>query len=923
MFTRITGRDPHRQQQQHPLQISAPILTSSSILLSPRSRSRLGTLMDVPMVNGSLVVSSTLTRKKLNRRSLSADSLMTAKVQRPLGLGKSSDSSLSATARPWKQASLGSLIEKDYSATAAKGVHPRDYIQKHDPRHERGYGTQAAADLEFYKTSVEFLNTHYSRNCAADNWATRNKRRPSIPMRRQSESSLLCKILEVTRDTSLITEPEIAIHVPRMIHDISAGITIQVDAEDSDSDDGSDFGLGSYWKDLEPTCSSSSDIETEPEEYRSLLSSVDIMMVSSISSPTLYYDCLKSRNLVRTYLTMEQCKFDEVIDYGFPSAEVIDDKDGKTKDCRFLTLRLTLTPWHARADESKLYGMPADFKKPIPPRGMVNKFLTRTSAMLSSSPPRAALCLAAVATASTTAASASDSSSTSGSVDAKQSHYSRAKDIKLHAPDNGGLPTKVQLQQVPSAATTPSPSSSLSSSPGVHPFSGDAIDSTSHHGHANAPVHTTLRGGLRGVGEGGEAHNANGSLPKNKAGASALRKEKGFRITDVNSTGMVPHHHRYYHHPTLNLAPSLSPALIPLPLSALVSPSTPSLSYSTNGNNTNIDHSVRPVEFLSKDPDSCCSSTPTTPSPTTALHHPENHPYHHQQQHHYQLQPPRKGSLSALSLPMNTHNAAWPTSCTTPEGPYSAGNNSNMSVPPVIPPRRKASSPAIFCNNDADARRYQSPMRAETAPYSLSCTDLTATNTAMITPRPKLMAKAAQRPSVSSTPSLCFSPSPWVKNACVEDDTTLPIPIPGAASYNSINDITNMDNSGARYRHQYHHHQQQQQQQHHYTTAAANGATTDSDIYGGIATTTSATMTSNAVMRTPRALARKRTDLMDSTRGTADTSNYSNTHHAQTYQVRSAGAAAVGVTTTLTTHESIYNHHQYQHQQLQRDQNGH
>ncbi|KAF8930641.1 hypothetical protein BGZ58_008107, partial [Dissophora ornata] len=218
-----------------------------------------------------------------------------------------------------------------------------------------------------------------------DNWANRNKRKPSIPVRRQSESSLLNKIIDATNEVVAGSTIKTTTVVD---HDAPPMPLLSLEQEDVDDDyEPSPFGPDSCWKDFSQSRSSTFDSEIDPE-YRSLLSSVDIMLVSSISSPTQYYDNPKSRKLIRAFLTSGEREFDEAVEFGFPTVGVIDDKDGRTKDCRFLTLRLTLTPWHARADELRLYGLEKQSNNMPPLKDMVNKFLTKTSAMLSSSPPR-------------------------------------------------------------------------------------------------------------------------------------------------------------------------------------------------------------------------------------------------------------------------------------------------------------------------------------------------------------------------------------------------------------------------------------------------------------------------------------------------------------------------------------------------------
>ncbi|KAF9926584.1 hypothetical protein FBU30_003832 [Linnemannia zychae] len=120
-----------------------------------------------------------------------------------------------------------------------------------------------------------------------------------------------------------------------------------------------------------------------------------ILLVSSSALPTQYYDSNRTRDVLRTYLTSPGLEFDEMIEYGFPSEAFMNDSkddylDFGTEDllsqqtevapsCRFLTLRITLTPWHARANESTLYGSSATGGRQLQFKAMVNRFFTKTN----------------------------------------------------------------------------------------------------------------------------------------------------------------------------------------------------------------------------------------------------------------------------------------------------------------------------------------------------------------------------------------------------------------------------------------------------------------------------------------------------------------------------------------------------------------
>ncbi|KAF9428975.1 hypothetical protein BGZ94_000259 [Podila epigama] len=107
-----------------------------------------------------------------------------------------------------------------------------------------------------------------------------------------------------------------------------------------------------------------------------------VLLVSNQPTPTQFYNTPKTRKALRK-LTMDvETDFDEMLVYGFlwnPVPECLDphlrhdgyeywqeddvDDQGEhdfalatTPPQYFTTLRITLTPWHARADESEIYG---------------------------------------------------------------------------------------------------------------------------------------------------------------------------------------------------------------------------------------------------------------------------------------------------------------------------------------------------------------------------------------------------------------------------------------------------------------------------------------------------------------------------------------------------------------------------------------
>ncbi|KAG0279129.1 hypothetical protein BGZ95_002167 [Linnemannia exigua] len=420
MMTRFSaGRDHHQQQQQHSLPLYTQTQTqmhmhaqqpipagyvtsssssSSSTLTSPisipsRGRSHQSSISNAaagavvaasPPVSvigssgqvQSLSLSAAHLHRRLDRRSLSADSLWSDKDQ------------LSASSAPITASDQASIapdmvvhpttsVDHEQQRPLAP-LPPLSSTPSPSPFSSDRHG-RIQGDVEFFKKSVEFLRTHHSRHNTADDWANRNKRKAQLPVRRQSESCLLDRA----------TESHVADSANGML---SMSVPDKIECDQWQAEEPRAFGPGSCWKDLDPSYPSMMDFDQLVDDVdRSLLSSVDIILMPTISSPARFYDCPRSRKLVRTYLTSKEREFDEMIEFGFPSASIVDDNrsiaSSSSKDCRFLTLRLTLTPWHARADESKLYGF-EDPATGVPIKEKVNKFLSRTSAKLSYSPPR-------------------------------------------------------------------------------------------------------------------------------------------------------------------------------------------------------------------------------------------------------------------------------------------------------------------------------------------------------------------------------------------------------------------------------------------------------------------------------------------------------------------------------------------------------
>ncbi|KAF9198518.1 hypothetical protein BGZ49_000639 [Haplosporangium sp. Z 27] len=604
MLTRITGRE---YRSSPILEISAPIMTPM------RGRPRSPSAADVSINSSVPALPTASTSKKYSRRSLSVDNLRVANEN--FVPCKDLDSSIKTTRHQMGQ-------QADVEAHIQHGQ--QDQSQKvNEP------------DLEFYRKSVDFLNVHHSRSSTSDDWATRNKRKACVSKRRRSESSLLNRVTEAslgdTGDNSSPVPPE-------------------------NNDDPDPFGPGSCWKDINPSSSADYDLN---EEYRSLLSNVDIMLVPCVSSPTRYYNCPKSRKVVQTYIASGEREFDEMIMSGFPASAIMEDKDGKVKDCRFMTLRLTLTPWHARADESQLYGS-GDPEKSVPLKDMVNKFLSKTSLMMSCSPPRA-LC---------------------------QVPEGKSTSLKgRRVPATDSFPAQPVAQIV------------MSSSQRLHPLDNSSVISlTPHYEPEVMSVKHT------------DNQTTNVCLPRNlaKGKTDAFRREKGFQILDPSTPPLTPH----------------------------------------------VTRNAKSTEVLNKSA-GLYISPPTTPSPTSlSPNQYQPHPYGHSQQ-----QPPRKGSLSAMSMPINTYYSGNTTA-----------TEDNVLVPPTVPPRHKLSSPAIF--NEFKESLPTPDLFSRPRPT----TPLTNTSKSYAT-QPQFSQPLSLPPRRAITSPLPLSkstPSPISANT----NSTLPIPIP-------------------------------------------------------------------------------------------------------------------------------------------------
>ncbi|KAF9938839.1 hypothetical protein BGZ67_010314 [Mortierella alpina] len=143
------------------------------------------------------------------------------------------------------------------------------------------------------------------------------------------------------------------------------------------------------------TISTAANIQQEECSQQLMTCGDKIYLVSSDSSPTHFYDSPQVREALRLFLASNGCEFEEMIDNGFPSEVLLssnDDEDDEYDEddeveieeeesvqdhCRYLTLRITLTPWHSRADEADLYGPEGEPEAPQEIRSMMSELFSR------------------------------------------------------------------------------------------------------------------------------------------------------------------------------------------------------------------------------------------------------------------------------------------------------------------------------------------------------------------------------------------------------------------------------------------------------------------------------------------------------------------------------------------------------------------
>ncbi|KAF9968849.1 hypothetical protein BGZ70_003588, partial [Mortierella alpina] len=246
----------------------------------------------------------------------------------------------------------------------------------------------------------------------------------------------------------------------------------------------------------EPTnISSEASIQQEEHSQQLLACGDKTYLVSSDSSPTHFYDSPQVREALRLFLASNGCEFEEMIDNGFPSEVLLnrnddeddeDDEDDAEDDesapdhCRYLTLRITLTPWHSRADEADLYGAEVEPEAPQEIRSMMSELFSRGQGDKGATSPLPSIDLASPSKVPTEAFTRSDSafSSATTALDGRSSsssvstsrNSSRNSSLKRESkagmkPHLASLPVNIVTREDARGQETSSPCpSSLSSS---------------------------------------------------------------------------------------------------------------------------------------------------------------------------------------------------------------------------------------------------------------------------------------------------------------------------------------------------------------------------------------------------------------------------------------------------------------------------
>ncbi|KAF8942355.1 hypothetical protein BGZ47_006559 [Haplosporangium gracile] len=461
------------------------------------------------------------------------------------------------------------------------------------------------------QNSIKFLSAEHVRSRPRDGLSESNLvRSPSKTLRRRSDSTLLSSGVGssaaagsscVALDTSSALEDlEKEIDALKTKEALLQGSGIPISAVDRKSESTDD-------------CRQGGGGPVPPQRE------AKILLVSSSALPTQFYDSTKTRNVLRTYLSSSGLDFDEMIEYGFPSEAFMNDNnddDGLASEnspqqqkassaaelapsCRFLTLRITLTPWHARADESTLYGPRTVMGRQLQFKAMVNRFFWRSG------------------NTTTTAVMAAPLSSPStltlvggtGSTASPEMKPQRSVDALVSSP--------VTFSALDTASST-----TTSSCPPRH-----------------------------------ASESRNNSRANSRA--SSPRRDRSSPPSSHRGGPATPDH--------------CGSSLTPLLPSHIISPNYVSSRATTT--TKEAEHSPRVGRRLFSPSPSSSPSHSMIPLPVGTGS---------------TSQPPRKGSLSALSLPLGSQQQQQQQPSPSPSSSSSSGHA------PMVPPRRKGSTPALF-----------------------------------------------------------------------------------------------------------------------------------------------------------------------------------------------------------------------------------
>ncbi|KAG0282006.1 hypothetical protein BGZ96_000942 [Linnemannia gamsii] len=500
-----------------------------------------------------------------------------------------------------------SLDPADISTTAADNLD--DDSEKQQQLSDRLYQRQQKVNrLKLQQNSIEFLSAERARTRPRDGVPSVMSKKT---LRRRSDSTLFSSITvngsSVALDTSLALED-----LEKEIRALKTNGAL-----------------------LHPILTTVGHLKTEPStcelpgKGRLVVPprrEAKIMLVSSSALPTQFYDATKTRNVLRTYLTSPGLEFDEMIEYGFPSEAFMDDGDLDDNNgdhlasenslrlkasaaelapsCRFLTLRITLTPWHARADESTLYGPRNTVGRQLQFKAMVNRFFSRSGStttaapLMSPSPPVALV----------------------GGIASPKINSQRLANT---------LPTSVSLSALDAAAA------------------------------------------------GGPVTPVSSPRPPNRAVTTGRRTPSGSR---VNSRASSPGRDR----PNPSSSQRASPAATEHCGSNVITPLLPSHIQSPNYVSSRAIPTTTTITTAEGEHSTprigrrLFSPTPSSSSSHSMIPLPVGTGS--------SSQPPRKGSLSALSLPLGSQQQQTPA----------FASSSFTTHAPMVPPRRKGSSPALF-----------------------------------------------------------------------------------------------------------------------------------------------------------------------------------------------------------------------------------